>query len=643
VTVPFRLARAGARGFSLVEVLLALAITLVVMALVGQTMAHVARIYERESKLAVSSSAAALALDDITYELSLVGQGLGEGPAAVVPRRPGSPVASDAMTLRSNPEVRASVLGSDLEEGVDVPVDPSAGFEKGARVLLTDNVGGGETALVVRSESTTIALHPLEENGGSFRRSFLPSRGARVLGLREVRYFLGEPRADGRRDLVKDVVGVGSRVLTGDVLSLGFEYLDAENEPISLSKVESTPELASVRVSLQYLPGVGALLPRRLSTTVALAPRSGAIDFERRDLGFRLSRVFFPIDNPAGVASRIGSRFALILASGKVPSQDPAYLYTFEMEKRFLSASVDDVIFLEDVRAPVSLAFGPEGGPLAGSLFVAAWGLRIGHLSRIAPDASGGIGRDSAVETFDGTDAIAQAGGIAFGADNALYVASQEKGAMFRFRFGPQGKPGNPERLFRLTGAPGAMVEGTDGHLYFLMNHGETGSLWRMEFDETLTPQEPVRVGALPGFAVSLSRDPVSGDLFALLRDPTADFVVLELGRRFLKGLQDPTPLFSLRAWRGGLLDVKTDPRDLPFAIQGVEALPSLEIEELDFLSFDSFGSLYMGCRKASLVLKFELDRPSGRYVVGLAAGVVERGPDLTPAVRMHAWKKTVF
>jgi prepilin-type N-terminal cleavage/methylation domain-containing protein len=638
-----RFARSGARGFSLLEVLLSLAITLVVMALVGQTMSHVARIYERESELAVSSSAAALALDDITHELSMVGQGLGEGPSAVVPRNAGSEVTREALTLRSNPGVTASPLRTELEAGEDVGIDPNAGFDKGAHVLLTNWMGGGEAAVVVRSAGSSVALSPLLESEAGFRGSFSPNLGARVLGLREVRYFLGEPRDDGRRELVKETIGVGARVLTRDVLSLGFEYLDSESEVISLTQVESTHDLASVRVTLRYLPGERALAPRQLATRVALELRSGSVDFERRDLGFRLSRVFYPIDNPAGVASRIASRFALILASGKIPSQDRAYLYTFEMEKRFLSASVDDVIFLDDVRAPVSLIFGPEGGPLAGSLFVAAWGLRIGHLTRIAPDDAGGLSRESEVTTFEGTEAIAQAGGIAFGADDSLYVVSQEKGAVFRFPFGPQGKPGKPERLFRLTGTPGALVEGTDGHLYFLMNHGERGSLWKMAFDETLSPQEPVRVAALPGLAVSLARDPVSGDLFALVRDPTADFVVIELGRGFLKGLADPRPLYSLREWRDGLLDVKTDPRELPFAIQGVEALPSLEIEELDFLSFDSFGSLYMGCRKASLVMKFELDRPSGRYVVGLAAGVVERGEGLSPSIRMHAWKKSIF
>ncbi len=285
----------GAGGFSLLEVLLALAITLVVMALVAQTMSHVARIYERESELAVSGSAVALALDDIAYELSLAGQGLGEGPAAVVPRRPGSAVESDALTLRSNPDVRASALRSDLLPGEDVAVDPSAGFEKGDEVLLTENAGGSEPALVERAELASIALRPLHDDEGGFRRSFSPSRGARVLGLREVRYFLGEPRADGRRDLIKDVAGVGPRVLTRDVLSLSFEYLDEENEPISLPKVETTLELASVRVSLRFLPGDHALAPRGLFRRPSRSSRardgstsSGAI------VGFRLSRVFFP-------------------------------------------------------------------------------------------------------------------------------------------------------------------------------------------------------------------------------------------------------------------------------------------------------------------------------------------------------------
>jgi prepilin-type N-terminal cleavage/methylation domain-containing protein len=633
------------KGFSLVEVLLALAITLIVMAMVTQTMASMASIYRRESDVAVSSQAVALALDDVTYELSLAGQGLGEGPAAVLPRVASGPVSSDALTIRSNPAVAASFLGGDVEEaGKDVPAVSAAPFEKGMSALLTD-AGGGEAAEIVRAEDGFVALRSLESSDGTFRRSFAANRGARLLGLREVRYFLDEPREDGRRDLVKEVVGVGRRVLSRDVVSLEFQFLDPDEGTIAPAKVESSSELRSVRVILRYLTGRDPLGPSALATRVALEPRSADVDFERRDLGFHLSRVFFPLDHPAAVASRIGADWAVILASGASPTRDPAYLYTFELEKKLLGASADDVVHLDDVRAPTTMTFAPEGGPMAGSLFIAAWGLRVGHISRIEPDEFGKLSSSSVATTFEGTDAIAQAGGIAFGVDDALYVTSLEKGAIYRFRFLPNGKPQRPERLFPLSGAPGALVEGTDGHLYFVMNQGDRGSLWKMAFDETLAPVEPVSIGALPGEAIALARDPVSGDLFALVRNPVGDSLVIELGPAFLKGLPgkagEPKPVFSFREWRTSATESRLDPREMQIATEVMsDRLAFTDVQELDSLSFDALGSLYTGNRDASLVLKFELDRPSGRYAVGLAAGVVERGAGLAPEIRMHAWKK---
>jgi hypothetical protein len=304
------------------------------------------------------------------------------------------------------------------------------------------------------------------------------------------------------------------------------------------------------------------------------------------------------------------------------------------------------------VRAPVTLAFAPETGRLSGSLFVAAWGLRVGHLSRIAPDGYGKLSADSETTTFEGTDAIAQSGGMAFGVDDALYVTSREKGAIYRFRFGAGGKPSAPERMFSVTGTPGAMAEGTDGHLYFLMNHGLTGSLWRMAFDETLTPTKPVRIGTLPGTAVALARDPVEGNLFALLTSQTKDSVVVELTRDWIDSASEnpeapteaPTIRFSLAEWLTRLEEGDVDPREIPFPQAELPRhLAYLRVDELDSLSFDALGSLYLGSRDGNLMLKFELPRPSGRYAVGVAAGVVERGLDLSSIVRMHAWKKTVL
>ena len=68
--------------------------------------------------------------------------------------------------------------------------------------------------------------------------------------------------------------------------------------------------------------------------------------------------------------------------------------------------------------------------------------------------------------------------------------------------------------------------------------------------------------------------------------------------------------------------------------------LPAIGVKELDAISFDAAGSLYMANRAVGLVLKFELAHPSDRFTVGLAGGVVERGEGLAPSVKLHAWKK---
>ena len=88
------------RGYTLLEVLIALGITLVVMALVASTLRDVAHIFRSQSDFAAASSSITHALDDIGYELTLAGQGLGEGVVAVMPRVPGGGVSSFTLTLR---------------------------------------------------------------------------------------------------------------------------------------------------------------------------------------------------------------------------------------------------------------------------------------------------------------------------------------------------------------------------------------------------------------------------------------------------------------------------------------------------------------------------------------------------------------
>jgi hypothetical protein len=101
--------------------------------------------------------------------------------------------------------------------------------------------------------------------------------------------------------------------------------------------------------------------------------------------------------------------------------------------------------------------------------------------------------------------------------------------------------------------------------------------------------------------------------------------------------------LFSLRDWVTKLEEGRVDPSEIPFSLgELAQKMGVLRIENLDFLSFDSLGSLYMGAWEENLVLKFQLARPSRRYAVGVSAGVIERAAGLSPIVRIHAWRERV-
>ena len=641
----------------MIEVLLALGITIIVMALVAQTLAHVRRVFEAQTDLATASSLTTLALDDIAREVAAAGQGLGEGLPAVLPMEPGSPVGPSSLTLRANPEILAGLFLEPLEvPGKNVGYYGSEELDSGQMVLLTNAVGVHERAEVVRAGSSAAAFRPLDGDGESFRDDYDRENGGRFLGLREVRYRFERKEGAASGQLVKTVTGVGSRVLARDLEDVAFEYLDRGGNDVALNRVASNPSVSTVRVRITFLTGDANPMEETatLVTAVTLARASGVVDFEAPNVGFRLTRMFSPLDRPVGVASKVGDDIGIILSAGHSPQQDPAYLYMFPLEKEFLGALVDQIFVLDDVRGPVTITYGPGEGPLRGSLFVAAWGLRIGHVTRILPDSTGSFSEEALTIPFDGTEAIAQAGGIAFGVDRALYITSHERGALYRYTFDGSGKPRGPERLFSVPGTPGAIVEGTDGHLYFLVDRGQEGDVWKMAFDETLSPTEPELIGALPGVGVSLARDPIEGSLLALVRERTGDFLVVELSRAWLKGTEDdedsatrseskhePRVLFSLREWQRKLEEGRVEPGEIPFPVQELPLrMAQLRTDEVNFIAFDTLGALYMGATEANLVLKFELARPSGRYTVGVAAGVVELGELLAPEVRIHGWRR---
>lgn len=633
-------------GFSLIEVLISLAITLVAMALVFQTSRMLVRVYESQSRVAELSSAATLAFDDIVVETTRAGYGLGAGVDCVVGSTPGNPPGPGQITLRSNPSgVSATLRKEARASGEDVPVSNGSAFQPGDLVLLADLGGNSERAEVISSENDQLQFRSAENPSGELQHIYSPHRGARVLKLREVRYFM-QAAPDGNV-LIKEVRGPNSstRTLARQVDELAFEYLDRFGNPLSSARIEASDLLSTIRITLRFTLGPASSDKKALSTSVTLDRQSSSVDFAESGIGLRLARYFHPIDSPTGVANRPFEDWGIILSAGHDPGRDRSYLYTFMAERRALDARVESVTWLDDVRDPIALVFGPEKSPVAGSLFVASSGLRIGHLSRIYPDSYGVFSPESRIETFERTDALAQIGGITFGVDDALYVASSEKAKIFGFRFDVSGKPEGPTEVAKVVGSPGAIVQGADGALYFLVEQTRSSSLWKIPFDETLSPREPVEVSQLPGKGISLALEPLSGNLFVLLRERLGDFVVTELTRRWLRRPTERiNTVFSLEDFRERTQKGDTGEKDMKASTTMVLSarLPSTLIpERLDFLAFDDLGLLYLGAYEQDLVLKFDLDRSDTRHAVDIA-GVVEdsQTTGTSSKVRLHAWRR---
>lgn len=619
-------------GLSLVEVLLSLLITLVVMGLVMQTSRNLAALYRNQSRSVETSAAITRAFADIIDEVARAGHGIGEGRDLVLASIPGRPSSSETITLRSNPEGVAVALTSEITEENEVPVTSTERFEPGNVVLVTDSSGIAEPAEITAKTGTSLWLRSLESPDGQILSQPSTRRGARVIKLREVRFFL-QPDRDGNV-LLKQVVGAGgnTRILARRVETLRFDYQDGSGNKIAPASLnDSRDGRLVVKITLRASMGTERDEATTLATAVALDVQSTSVDFAEQGYGFRLARIFHPIEHAAGVTGREFTDWGVIVSAGQNPTRDRSYLYTYLLREQFLDTRVDNVIWLDDVRDPVALAFGPEKSPLAGSLFVASSGLRIGHLTRIHPDEHGTLSAESELTTFEQTESLAQIGGMVFGVDEALYIAGSEKATLFRYRFDAGGQPEGPEVLAKLNGTPSSMVRGTDGSLYFLLEQSSGSSIWKIGFDEFLSPGEPVEVGPLPGQGLSLAVDPESGNLFALVGERSGDTTIVELSRYWLANpVGEANRIFSLNEFRD-----KT-----------VRLSSTLLPEQLDFVAFDDYGLLYVGATEQDLVLKFDLGRPDARHEVEIAGVALERtgaAEGTLPDVKLHAWRKRPF
>ncbi len=589
-------------GYSLTEALISLSLTLVVVGF----LLHSSRMVESLNGIDVVSDAetamATWAFDEIVREIGKAGYGM-EGATEVLPfLAEDSTPASDVITLRSNPEGLVGVLLEDLgSSNVEVRVDGADSFEVGDWVLLIDQGGNSESAEVALATRETLAFRSLDSTDGELLEIYSPYRRARVLKLREVRFRL-EPRPDEAGNvLIKEVSGGEPRMLARGVRDLKFDYLDGRGEIIPPARVDSGERVALVRVQLALPLAEAESSTSSLTTAIALGRHSVVLGLETRRLPrLRLTHIVHPIANPTDFVGRSRTGERVVLSN----DQDAVSLQVFPMEGQGGVDARGSVVLLPGVRGPIAMCFGPEEGPLAGSVFVAAFGAGPGHLVRVLPENGVGLSPRSRQLTLTNTEILDPIGGMTFGPDGALYVSRREYGAIFRYRFDSNGDPkGHPEEVAALPGSPGRMILGRDQNIYFLMDEYGSGSLWKLPFDDTASAGPAARVGPLPGQGLSLAWDPEGNSLYALVRGGLGDAVIVEISPRWAGDLsQMPLEIFRLSDW--------WRQRDEAPTSRSVILPGELMPERLDFLSFDSSGSLYLGITEMDLVLRVHVNRP---------------------------------
>jgi len=269
-------------GFTLIEVLIVLAIALVTGAIVFQVTRSALRLYDTQVHVTERGFSGLRAVDDMAIEIARAGYGLGEDAFPVLPGTPDGRRDPSAITLRSNPSGAAASLQEDfVENGQLVKVDAAPLFAAGDEVLLADLLGTVERAQVARATPDALAFLVAAAPNGTLERPLLKAFAARVMKVREV-YFALETDGSGTPVIVRKATGQARQVLARYAGALRFDYVDEDGLDMDPARIGPGQVPASVRIALQLRPNPA--LPRvtvpPLSLRVALEPQSATIAFD---------------------------------------------------------------------------------------------------------------------------------------------------------------------------------------------------------------------------------------------------------------------------------------------------------------------------------------------------------------------------
>ena len=243
-------------GFTLIEVIIVFAITLLIASLTYKITRSCWRLYQTQTQVTERGFSSVRALDDMAVEIARAGYGLGDAGPVFLGRLDGTR-AVDAITVRSNPEGIAGVLEEDLTDPREpVTVDGAALFAEGDEVLLVDDQRKLERARVTAVRSDRLSLRSHDTPDGSFKRPRWIARSTRVLKVREVGFYLTTDRT-GVLAVARKAPGQAEQILVRYVEELSFEYQQGAhpaNDPRSLLLRMTRSTGSTVRITLTLRP-----------------------------------------------------------------------------------------------------------------------------------------------------------------------------------------------------------------------------------------------------------------------------------------------------------------------------------------------------------------------------------------------------
>ncbi len=645
---------AGAAGFTLVELLCVLLLTLAAMAAVLQAARAARLLHAREVRLTERSTIALRAVEEMAREIERAGLGLGGDVVAILPAAPGGSPGSDGITIRSCLDGVMGVLESDVRPGQDRARVAGAGlFRPGDRVFITDTRGPPVPAVVVDADSRTLTLRDMAPPAVSPRRNILAERAGRVRRFREVSYFPVDLPGESRPALARTIDAGPQTILAHGVEQLRFEYRDEAGRllnPVRLPR--AGPRFVGIRLGLGELRELPAV-----ETSVALPLPGGSVAFDERRVRLRLRQVLAPVTGPVDVGSLPWAEIGWVLFRDNVNGGSRAL--SFVLERNVHDMRISSVLDLPGVRPPLGLLPEVVDPGCPGCLWLAAEGATGLEAWRLRPDPVGAISPGSPLERVLLASEVHAVAGVAAGyEERTLIVAERRSSSVRRVRVGPV--PAEPivERLADLRGRPAALATGSEGSVWVLIERERAtdpgGTLLEIRLDAEGRPGPARTAARFWGDPRGMAVDPIRGWLYVLVRE-LDNFLVYELPPDCLgPHAAPPRPVFSLLAWREAVLqdpsllsrvldpesgsdDKSGDKKSDKAGVEGGETgektdasaasgekkekeekkeekkkIPKVLVlpTRLAAVAFDGAGSLYLMGEDTPVVLRFHLGRP---------------------------------